>query len=200
MTEAKAKSADYGLGPFTYPRGWFVIAEAKELDAGNVLPVEFFGKEMVLYRGETGRVVLLDAYCKHMGTHMGKSKSAAIVRDKKQIVGDSILCPYHAWRYGPDGKLEEIPFDSTCPKAGDIEAYTVREHMNCILMWHDPEGGRTPDYEPPYLPAWDQPNVVHWELDHLGELPLHNLEILDNSGLLSNSPLINYLSSGLTPF
>ncbi|PIE40647.1 MAG: (2Fe-2S)-binding protein [Gammaproteobacteria bacterium] len=176
--EAKAIGKDYGLGPHTYPRGWFVIAEAKELDNGPI-GVEFFGKDFALYRGESGRVVLLDAYCKHMGTHLAKSNSAAIVTSGNQIVGDSIVCPYHAWKYGPDGTLEDIPFDNVCPKAGSIDAYIVKEVMGCIMMWHDPEGGE-PDFPPPYLPAWDADNVVHWELDHLGEVPLHNLEILDN--------------------
>lgn len=177
-TQAKATSADYGLGPHSYPRGWFVIAEASELDNGPI-GIEFFGKEMALYRGQSGRIVLLDAYCKHMGTHLAKSTSSHIVSSGAQIVGDSILCPYHAWKYGPEGTLEDIPFDDICPKSGSIEAYTVKEVMGCIMMWHDVEG-QGPDYAPPYLPAWDAANTIPWELDHLGEIPLHNLEILDN--------------------
>lgn len=176
--EAKAKGHEYGLGPHTFPRGWFVIAEASELDNGPI-GVDFFDKEMVLYRGQSGKIVLLDAYCKHMGTHLARSNSASIVASGNQIVGDSILCPYHAWQYGPDGKLEDIPFDNICPKSGSIGAYSVREIMGTIMMWHDPEGG-APDYEPPYIPDWDFENTVPWKLDHLGEIPLHNLEILDN--------------------
>lgn len=64
MTEVKARSADYGLGPYTYPRGWFVVAESSELDNGP-MAVSYFGKEFALYRGESGRIVMLDAYCKH---------------------------------------------------------------------------------------------------------------------------------------
>ncbi|TNF35370.1 MAG: (2Fe-2S)-binding protein [Gammaproteobacteria bacterium] len=176
--QAKAKGADYGLGPHTFPRGWFVIAEACELDNGPI-GITFFDKDMVLYRGQSGRIVLIDAYCKHMGTHLALSTSASIVKSGNQIVGDSILCPYHAWQYGPDGTLENIPFDDVCPKTGSINAYHAEEVMGTIMMWHDPEG-QGPDYEPPYLPDWDADNVVHWKLDHLGEIPLHNLEILDN--------------------
>ena len=43
----------------------------------------------------------------------------------------------------------------------------------------DPDAGE-PDYEAPYLPEWDDPQWVRWELDHLGELPIHPQEILDN--------------------
>ena len=84
-----AKATEYGLGPHTFPRGWFIVAECSELDSGP-LAVRFFGQDFALYRGESGRLVMLDAYCAHMGTHLTASKSAIIVVDGKQIEGDSI--------------------------------------------------------------------------------------------------------------
>ena len=44
-----ATSADYRLGEFTFPRGWFMVADAKELQ-DKPLPIRFFGRDMVLYR------------------------------------------------------------------------------------------------------------------------------------------------------
>ena len=174
-----AQAHEYGLGPHVFPRGWFIVAEAKELDEGP-LPVRFFGRDFALYRGESGRVVMLDAYCSHMGTHLAASKSAIIVSDGKQLEGDSIRCPYHGWRYGPDGQLNDIPYhDGPLPKSGAIASYEVREVMGMVLMWHDPEG-EEPLFEPPYLEEWDDPRWVRWELDHLGSLPVHGQEILDN--------------------
>ena len=55
-----AKAADYSLGPVTFPRGWFIVAESKELDDGP-LAVRFFGQDFALYRGESGAPVMLDA-------------------------------------------------------------------------------------------------------------------------------------------
>lgn len=177
----RATAADYGLGPYEFPRGWFMIAEATELNDGP-MAVTFFGKDFALYRGDSGRVVLLDAYCKHMGTHLTASKSAHIVASDQevQIEGDSIRCPYHAWRYDADGHVDDIPYhDGACPKSASIESYPVREVMGMILMWHHPEGGE-PEFEPPYLPMWDAPNAIHWEMDHLGEVPINGIEICDN--------------------
>ncbi|HUA90154.1 MAG TPA: Rieske 2Fe-2S domain-containing protein, partial [Steroidobacteraceae bacterium] len=66
-----ATTKDYGLGEFTFPRGWFMVADAAEL-AANPLPVRCFGQELVLFRGRaSGKPVLLNAYCPHMGTHLG---------------------------------------------------------------------------------------------------------------------------------
>ena len=133
-----AKTEDYNLGQFIYPRGWFMIADAEELQ-NEALPLEFFGREFVLYRGETGRVVLLDAYCAHMGSHIAKNATSFVVMDG-QIEGDSIRCPYHAWRYGPDGKCDDIPYhDGPIPEAACIKSWPVEEKYGCIFVWHDPE-------------------------------------------------------------
>lgn len=174
-----AKAADYNLGPHSFPRGWFIVAESSELDQG-ALAVRFFGQDFALYRGASGRPVMLDAYCAHMGTHLTASKSSMIVINGKQIEGDSIRCPYHGWRYGPDGRLEDIPYqDGPCPKTIALNSHEVRERMGCVMMWFDPEGGE-PLFEPPYLKEWDDPAWVHWQLDHLELLPVHGQEMLDN--------------------
>jgi 3-ketosteroid 9alpha-monooxygenase subunit A len=174
-----AQAADYGLGPNTFPRGWFIVAESSELDKGP-MAVRFFGQDLALYRGESGRPVMLDAYCAHMGTHLTAGTSAMIVKNGRQIEGDSIRCPYHGWRYNAEGHVDDIPyFDGPCPKSASIRSYPVRDHMGCVMAWYDPEG-REPDFEPPFLPEWDDPQWVRWELDHLGALPVHPQEILDN--------------------
>lgn len=174
-----ATSVEYNLGPHTFPRGWFVVAEADEINAGPI-GVRFFGKDMIIFRGESGKPVMLDAYCKHMGTHLAKSNSAMIVRNGMQIEGNAIRCPYHGWRYNEKGEVDDIPYhDGPCPKSAAIGAYHVVENMGCIMMWHDEEGGE-PDYPAPKLPEWDHPQWIHWTLDHLGELPVHPQEILDN--------------------
>jgi len=174
-----ARAAEYGLGPNTFPRGWFIVAESKELDAGP-MAVRFFGEDLALYRGESGKPVLLDAYCAHMGTHLTASTSAMIVKNGLQIEGDSIRCPYHGWRYNSDGDVDDIPYsDGPCPKSASIRSYPVVDNMGCVMAWYDPDG-RDPDYDVPSLPEWNDPRWVQWELDHLGELQIHPQEILDN--------------------
>ena len=71
-----AKSAEYGLGSFAFPRGWFAVASAAEITRAP-FNVHYFGQDMVLYRGASGRVVMLDAYCPHMGTHLGSGPNSA---------------------------------------------------------------------------------------------------------------------------
>ncbi|MCW6536457.1 Rieske 2Fe-2S domain-containing protein [Sphingomonas lycopersici] len=173
-----ATTKDYRLGPNAFPRGWFMIAEDREL-GDTPLSLHYLGRDLILYRGTSGPV-LLDAYCPHMGTHLGKNESSFVVQDKIWLEGDSIRCPYHGWRFGADGRCNQIPYhDGPIPKAARIRSWPVRVMMGCIFMWHDPEE-RAPDYEPPFIPQWDDPNWVRWELDHLGTLPTHPMEIVDN--------------------
>lgn len=175
-----AKAAEYNLGPNTFPRGWFIVAESKELNKSGTMKVRFFGQNLALYRGESGNPVLLDAYCAHMGTHLTGSNSAMIVKNGLQIEGDSIRCPYHGWRYNPEGHVDDIPYsDAPYPKSASIRSYPVVDNMGCIMAWYDPDG-HEPAYDVPFLPQWDDSRWVNWELDHLGELPIHPQEILDN--------------------
>src|SRR5690606_5409454 len=88
---AMAKTADYDLGPFTYPRGWLMVAASSSVTS---IPSEgrFFGEDVVLYRGESGRAVMLNAYCPHMGAHLAVGSTGATARHCVQVVGDSIRC------------------------------------------------------------------------------------------------------------
>ena len=124
-------------------------------------------------------MVLLDAYCPHMGTHLTKNTTSYVIQDG-QIEGDSIRCPYHAWRFGPDGKCDHIPYyDGPIPKAAAVKSWPVREQMGIVWVWYDPEG-KEPDYDPPYLKEWDDPQWVQWKLTDLGVIKTHGIEIVDN--------------------
>jgi len=156
-----------------------MIAEATELN-DKPLPLHFFGKDFVLFRGETGRIILLDGHCSHMGAHLAASTSASLVTRGEQIEGDSIRCPYHGWRYNHDGQVDDIPgFNGPCPKSAKLQSYIVKEVMGAFMMWHDPEGGE-PNFDPPMLKEWDQENWINGTYDHLGLLDIHPQEILDN--------------------
>ena len=174
-----ATTKEYGLGEFTFPRGWFMIAEATELQE-KPLALRYFAKDFVLYRGESGRVVLMDAYCPHMRVHLAKNSTSYIVRDGKQIEGDSIRCPGHGWRFNAEGQCDDIPYSTHgVPKSACIKTYPVIERAGCIWMWHDEEGG-APEFDLPPFAEWDMPGWVRWRIDHLGTLPIHPQEILDN--------------------
>lgn len=185
-----AKTQDYKLGEFTFPRGWFMVAEAAAITA-KPHSARFFGQDVVLYRGASGRAVMLDAYCPHMKTHLGKNETSYIVKDGRHVEGDSIRCPYHGWRFGPDGRCNEIPyFDGPIPAAARIRSWTIAERYGVVFCWHDPEG-QEPDFDLPAYPEWDDPQWIRWRFDDLGTMATHPQEILDNMADVAHLPILH---------
>lgn len=173
-----ATTKDYGLGPHSYPRGWFMVAVSEQV-VDKPQAVHFFGQEFALYRGKSGKVVLLDAYCPHMGTHLARNTTSYVAQDGA-IEDDCIRCPYHAWRFGPDGKCNEIPYSSgPIPPAAKIKSWKLREYLGAVFVWHDPEGGE-PDYELPQIAEWDDAGWVRGRYDDLGVVNIHPQEAIDN--------------------
>ncbi len=173
-----ATSKDYGLGEHTFPRGWFMIADSAKVDS-KPQSLRFFGQDFALYRGASGRVVLLDAYCPHMGTHLACETTSFVVQDGR-VEGDSIRCPYHGWRFNADGKCDDIPYsDAPIPRAAKVKSWPVEERLGGVFVWHDPEGGE-PEWAAPDLPEWQDKSWVQWQFDDLGTLACHPQEIIDN--------------------
>jgi 3-ketosteroid 9alpha-monooxygenase subunit A len=172
-----ATTAEYKLGEFTFPRGWFMVMRADDVTRAPTA-LRMLGRELVVYRGESGRIVLLDAYCPHMQAHLAAEQTSGAAAQR--VEGDSIRCPYHSWRFGPDGKCDHIPyFDGNIPPAAKLRSYPVEERFGGVFAWHDPEEG-APDYPLPALPEWEDPQWMQGEYDDLGTLSVHPQEILDN--------------------
>lgn len=174
-----AKTEDYGLGEFTYPRGWFMVGRSQDANA-TPCGVRYFGQDLVLYRGESGCAFLVEAYCPHMGTHLANNTTSYVIKDGAHVEGDNIRCPYHGWRFGPDGRCNQIPYSpAPPPKAARLNSWPVVERAGCLWVWHDPEA-LEPDFDLPAFEQWDAPHWVNWSVRPLGDLACHPQEIIDN--------------------
>mgnify|MGYP000650348235 FL=1 len=90
-----------------YPNSWFVVAFSHELAPGGVMPLHYFGQELVLFRTEDGAARVLDAYCPHLGAHLG---CGGVVQ------GNKLRCPFHGWQFaGESGQCVEVPFAAKIP-------------------------------------------------------------------------------------
>ncbi|MCV7346644.1 aromatic ring-hydroxylating oxygenase subunit alpha [Mycolicibacterium rhodesiae] len=127
--------------PFTWKvTGWFMIGWSAEYAVGDVRPLHYFGEDMVIYRDQSGELHVLEGHCKHLGAHIGHGGT---------VVGDCIECPFHGWRWGPDGANTYIPYQPDRPNKGlRLRTYPVEEQHGCIFLWHHP-GGEPPRWELP---------------------------------------------------
>lgn len=127
--------------PFSpYPVGWFRAAPSASLAAGEHRNLRMFGRDLVLFRTDSGAVSLIDAHCPHMGTHLGKGG---------RVEGEAMVCPLHAWRVGGDGCVMKVPYSRSTPRAS-TRAWPLREVSGQIFAWHHPDGA-DPTWEPPAL-------------------------------------------------
>jgi 3-ketosteroid 9alpha-monooxygenase subunit A len=130
-----------------YPNGWFAVCDTDELEVGQVKPIHYLGRDLVLYRGEDGEARVFDAYCPHLGAHLGHGGA---------VEGDSLRCPFHAWRFAPDGACVEVPYAKKIPPRARVHAWTTVERNGAILIWHHAEGAP---------PSWQVPDVPEWGSD-----------------------------------
>lgn len=147
-----------GRFPFPVPNGWFPVAASEELAPGDVRSVRYFERDLVVFRTEWGVAHVLDAYCVHMGAHLGVGPGEPDDKDPGPgiVSGDCIQCPFHGWRYDGDGVVVEIPYsDGRIPPRARVRAYVVREMNGLIFAWHHL-------HDAP--PAWELP--VLEEFDH----------------------------------
>ncbi len=175
-----ATTKEYGFGEFDFARGWFMIGTSDE--ATRIpQPIRYFGKDLVLYRGESGTPYVTDAYCPHMGAHIAKNKTSYIVLDGQHVEGESIRCPFHGWSFGPDGACNNIPYSQDfIPKAAKLRHYPTIERAGILWVWHDEEGGEPTHELANFGGHYGQPGWVEWKIDYMGDLDVHGCEILDN--------------------
>src|SRR3989338_7788419 len=57
------------LPPF--PNSWFRMCRSEDLPIGAVKTVRAFARDLVVFRGEDGKAAVVDAFCPHLGAHLG---------------------------------------------------------------------------------------------------------------------------------
>ncbi|MEM1030086.1 MAG: Rieske 2Fe-2S domain-containing protein [Myxococcota bacterium] len=126
------------LPPF--PKGWYAVGFSSELSSGQLRHGTYFGRELIIYRTEEGRPVVMDAYCPHLGAHMGHGGC---------VRGETVVCPFHHFAFDPEGTCVATPYGKRLPNA-TAATVPVIERNGILLAWHHPRGA-APEWEIPLL-------------------------------------------------
>jgi phenylpropionate dioxygenase-like ring-hydroxylating dioxygenase large terminal subunit len=132
--------------PFPVPFGWFQVAWANELQPGDVLPRYYFGRHLVLWRDDSGDFHLQDAFCPHLGAHLGHGGT---------VKGAEIACPFHGWEFGADGRNTCIPYSERTNAKARLRTYPVTVRNGLVLAWYHPDDTVAPSWEIPELPEFN---------------------------------------------
>jgi 5,5'-dehydrodivanillate O-demethylase len=146
---------------------WQPVYRARDLPAGEAVPLRIMSEDFTLYRGQTGIPHLVAFRCAHRGTQL----SAGWVED------DCIRCFYHGWKYDSSGQCVEQPGEDASFKSKiNIRSYPTEEYLGLIFAYLG-EGAAPPF---PRYPDLDAGGIAHVLLSE--EWPCNYFNRLDNLG------------------
>jgi phenylpropionate dioxygenase-like ring-hydroxylating dioxygenase large terminal subunit len=127
---------------------WYMAALSASLKPGTMRREMLCGEPVLLGRSKTGAVFALRDICPHRAAPLSAGRFA----------DGAVECPYHGWRFKPDGVCSHIP---SLLQDQDLEvsrikvrAYPVREQDGLIWVYvaADPKAEAPPILAPPRIP------------------------------------------------
>jgi nitrite reductase/ring-hydroxylating ferredoxin subunit len=173
-----AASAMAEVNSLPIPQGWYSLGLSTDLKPRQVKPVRLAGRELVLFRGPTGALGLLDAYCPHLGAHLGQGGT---VTDR-----GAVRCPFHGFEFDGGGACVATAYGTKPPPTATLTPYPVQDRNGLVLAWYDPLG-RPPAWE---VPTVDLSNASSWATHHW-QLRGHPQETSENSVDIGHFELVH---------
>lgn len=120
-------------------RYWLPVCTSAQIPNpdSDPLRVRLVGENLVAFRDSSGAVGVLQENCPHRGASLALGR----VEDK------GLRCLYHGWKFGVDGRLQDVPNCSlkTIRETVKARAYPVREEGGLVWAYLGP-----PDKQPPF--------------------------------------------------
>ena len=129
-----------------YLQNWNPILLSHELPAGKIVGKDFLGTRVIAYRDGDGKPVVQSAYCPHLGADLANGA----------IIDGAVRCPYHHWKFTPNGSCVEIPGESKILKGARLFNYPAVEKWGLIWAFN----GETPLYDVPSLPNFSEEEMI----------------------------------------
>ncbi|CAG2103791.1 unnamed protein product [Medioppia subpectinata] len=143
-----------------YPNTWFIVMDSRELPVNQVKAFELCGQQLVGFRGPSGAVHVLSAYCPHLGANLGVGGH---VVTESESGDDCIQCPFHGWRFGGDGQCKQIPnLEKSELKAlkARVKRWRVMERNDMIYVWHHSSDAEPDHCLPDLSKKYNIPNLT----------------------------------------
>lgn len=123
-----SKYSNSNLHKFNNPEvvieGWYWALQSRELKPGKAKGIRLSGKDLAIFRTESGEVVAMDAFCPHRGAHLGGGT----------VEGDALRCYYHHWKFDSNGDCVDVPCLKRAPNTG-VNTYPAEDHFGLIWVW-----------------------------------------------------------------
>ena len=147
-----------------YINFWYPIVIGEELEAGKPEKVKVLGVNLVAFRDSKGNANVISDTCCHRGGSLGGAW--ANLPTIPRIVDDTIVCPYHGWEFGGDGKCKNIPslgYGAKVPDRAKVDAYPVQEKYGIVFAFL----GDLPEEERPPLLDIEEYGTEEWRTNSI---------------------------------
>lgn len=123
-----------------FPEGWYFVTSRKTLQRKKLIEKNWMGEEIVAWMGDDGRICVTDAYCAHLGSHMGPTVGGMVRKD-------CLVCPFHGFEFNTSGECVFTP-NAPAPKAVRLKVYETKEINGMVFAWWGIDG-RPPQWDIP---------------------------------------------------
>ncbi len=111
----------------TFPRDqWYVAAYGREIGT-ELFARTICGESILFWRTESGEVTALAERCVHRRFPLSQAPT--------RLVDDQVICGYHGFTYGADGRCVAVPGQTRVPRTARLKAYPVAELDSFVWVW-----------------------------------------------------------------
>ncbi|HNY11512.1 MAG TPA: aromatic ring-hydroxylating dioxygenase subunit alpha [Candidatus Wallbacteria bacterium] len=107
---------------------WYAVLQSNELRKGKKAGIRRFGEDLVLWRGDDGKIACVADKCIHRGASLSCGT----------VVKGRIKCPFHGFEFDPSGRCTLIPANGSAtpvPSNFKTASYAARESHGYIWLF-----------------------------------------------------------------
>lgn len=149
------------------PGGWYAMGLSEEIARGSLLNKRIGDEEVVIFRTESGKLHAIEAYCPHLGAHLGHGG---------KVEGEDIRCPFHGFCFNGSGDCTKTGYGTKPPPTAKAKTWHVRD-KNGFVMLYLSNSNESPDWEIPDVESegWNPLLTTSFEINS------HPQETTENS-------------------
>lgn len=123
---------------------WVFLEFITHIKKGSRKLIQVLDRDLVLWRTQSGKINLFDAYCPHLGGNLSYGK----------VKGEVLECNYHKKCFNSEGRCNGLSVAA--------RAYTLYEINNMVFAWF---GDKAPEWTvPDFLTGFFRTGDSRWKL------------------------------------
>jgi phenylpropionate dioxygenase-like ring-hydroxylating dioxygenase large terminal subunit len=146
-------------------QSWYPVALSTEVAPGQVIGKPLLDGKVAVFRGTSGHVSVVSAYCRHLGADLSGGT----------VIRDYLRCPYHHWSYDGQGRCNSVPFDKP-PAQAKLFKFPTIEELGLIWAFN----GEEPLFEFPGITGYRSAPIAYRIAD-MGVFPVEAWMLSNNT-------------------